>query len=101
MSPVSQVYPVTIVRTRYSGVYEGGAWAAFDCDAATLPLDAYRADDTSCAEWWDRAHAGRVMIDDWVARSSDCDARRLHVAVGSMPNEALAALEALVHGRGG
>jgi hypothetical protein len=26
------LYPVTIITTRYSGVYEGGTWAAFPLD---------------------------------------------------------------------
>lgn len=46
------LYPVTIIKTRYSGVYErGGRWAAFPINAEDVPLQA-SLDDVTCAEWW-------------------------------------------------
>lgn len=47
---LSIVYPVTIVKTRYGGTYEGGAWAAFWGER--IPEDAM-GDDVSCSYWWD------------------------------------------------
>lgn len=45
------MYPVTIIKTRYGGSYEGGQWAAFHLDAGQIPPDA-EGDDISCSTWW-------------------------------------------------
>jgi hypothetical protein len=66
------LYPVTILMTRYGGVYEGGAWAAFPLYPVKVPSEAF-ADDVTCATWWEEfAHA---------------------VGVGETPDAALADLE--------
>jgi len=66
-------YPVTIVRVRYSGVYEGGQWSAFNMYDGELPQDAFD-DDITCCEWW-----------------SDPENRKI-VGVGGTPDKALAHL---------
>lgn len=43
---------MTITETRYSGVYEGGKWAAFDLWHDEIPDEAF-GDDTECAAWWE------------------------------------------------
>lgn len=45
------LYPVTVVKTRYSGVYEGGRWAAFPVEAHDVPMQA-SDDDVTCMMWW-------------------------------------------------
>lgn len=45
------LYPVTIIATRYGGTYERGLWAAFPISAERVPQDAV-ADDVTCAAWW-------------------------------------------------
>ena len=45
------IYPITITMTRYQGVYEGGAWAAFHEYPEDLPEDAF-SDDITCMNWW-------------------------------------------------
>lgn len=45
------VYPLTIVQTRYSGIYEGGKWAAFPADPNDLPEGAFDG-DVDCSIWW-------------------------------------------------
>jgi hypothetical protein len=67
------LYPVTIFRTRYGGIYEGGEWAAFPLDLLQVP-DEPIADDLTCATWWKQF----------------ADA----VGVGDTPDAALADLEA-------
>ena len=67
------LYPVTIVQTRYGGVYEGGAWAAFPLRPHNLPDDAFGSDVT-CVTWWGERAAG--------------------VGVGATPDAALADLQA-------
>jgi hypothetical protein len=49
----AEMYPVTIIATRYGGQYErGGRWAAFPCTSEAVPLAA-TSNDIACATWWD------------------------------------------------
>ena len=45
----SELYPVTIIRTRYVGEYEGVTWAAFN--SHQIP-DAAQGSDVPCSIWW-------------------------------------------------
>lgn len=74
MRAVPGLYPVTIFRTRYQGVYEGGAWAALVCDPEDVPAEAI-ADDVTCGHWWGTHGSG--------------------LGVGASPQEALDALAAI------
>ena len=51
-------YPATIIATRYSGIYEGGEWAAFPLRPEQIPDDV-TADDVTCSTWWE--HYGRFV----------------------------------------
>jgi hypothetical protein len=92
-------YPTTIIRTRYSGVYEGGPWAALDCSFDDVP-DAADGSDIECARFWALAHSSRYEINDWVARlaarSAGQSTRILMVGVGPTPDGALSALRARI-----
>lgn len=46
-----KIYPCTIVKTRYTGVYEGGEWAAFFMDPHEMPPD-WDGSDIECIEFW-------------------------------------------------
>lgn len=49
------IYPVTIVKSRYQGTYEGGTWICFPVDPAVLGKGQWRdwqGSDIECAEWW-------------------------------------------------
>lgn len=50
-------YPVTIFRTRYGGVYEGGPWGAVACEPQDLP-DQALGNDSECAGWWSEHRHG-------------------------------------------
>ena len=66
------LYPVTLIRTRYGGIYEGGEWAAFPIHSDEIPVEV-EGDDVTCATWWSEfGHA---------------------VGVGASPDAALADLE--------
>lgn len=69
---MADLYPVTIFKARYSGVYEGGPWVAFKLDPDEIG-DAATADDISCAGFF-ADHAGTY-------------------GYGKTPGEALAMLE--------
>jgi len=59
--PEFELYPVVIRQTRYSGVYEGGRWAAFP-NMYRFPEDTAFGDDVSCANYWassEAMHVGR------------------------------------------
>jgi hypothetical protein len=45
-------WPVTIMRSRYGGIYEPGVWIAFDQAPADIP-DGWRGDDAACAACFD------------------------------------------------
>jgi hypothetical protein len=68
-------YPRVIIKCRYAGTYEGGAWAAFPCDAAEIPEDAHGG-DVPCRQWWKNP--------------------TIAAGVGSTPGEALANLESKI-----
>lgn len=67
-------YPLIILRTPYSGVYEGGLWAALVCEPQDLPKQAL-GNDLECAFWWREYRDG--------------------IGLGATPDEALAALLAI------
>jgi hypothetical protein len=43
---------VTIVRSRYGGIYEPGEWLAFACNPDELPHE-WNAGDAVCARFYD------------------------------------------------
>ena len=38
---MAELWPVTVILTRYGGTYEGGRWAAFNLDHEDIP-DPYK-----------------------------------------------------------
>ncbi len=46
-----EIYPLTIVADRYTGVYSGGAYLAFNLDADEVPEEIYY-DDCGCHYFW-------------------------------------------------
>lgn len=57
MDSEKKLWPVTIIKTRYSGTYEGSKWAAFNLDHEYIP-DAVTGDDISCSTWWSHFGGG-------------------------------------------
>lgn len=45
------IYPLTIISDRYSGVYSGGNYTAWNLYADEVPEGVY-ADDCECYEFW-------------------------------------------------
>jgi hypothetical protein len=89
-------YPMTIIATRYQGVYEGGRWAALDCSFNEVPAAAIGS-NIACAEFWPLAHSGDYELKDlraWIERpgADDPQPRTLNVGAGDSPDEALSAL---------
>ena len=44
-------YEVTIVHSRYGGIYEPGEWVAFACWPEQIPPD-WNADDVTCLDFF-------------------------------------------------
>ena len=55
------LYPCTITPTRYSGIYEGGRWAAMRLSPEHLPDSAFGG-DPEAYEWWVGAEAAWVGV---------------------------------------
>lgn len=53
------IYPLTITKDRYTGVYSGGEWTAWYCDADAVPSE-IAADDITCCSFWSMAHDAHV-----------------------------------------
>lgn len=48
-----KIYPLTIIRDRYNGVYSGGVYTAWNKYWSDIP-DSVAGDDISCCEFWSR-----------------------------------------------
>lgn len=75
----SGIYPLTIIKDRYAGVYSGGAYIAFNCYPECVPEDV-TGDDISCAEFWQKG----IL---------DCNCE---CVVGNTVNEAVAGLKSAI-----
>ena len=53
------IYPLTITKDRYTGVYSGGEWTAWYCDADMVPHE-IASDDVTCCDFWSMAHDAHV-----------------------------------------
>ena len=46
-----EIYPLTIIRDRYNGIYSGGCYLAFNLDYYEIPIE-ISGSDIPCLEWW-------------------------------------------------
>ncbi len=51
---MTDIYPLTIVKDRYTGTYSGGIFTAWNIEADEVPTDIY-GDDTECRNFWSDA----------------------------------------------
>lgn len=58
------LYPVTIIKDRYNGVYSGASYTAFyaDLDWLNSEYEGYCGDDKGCREWWINARREKYLI---------------------------------------
>lgn len=54
------IYPLTIVADRYGGVYSGGKYTAWYCDADEVPKDIFQS-DVLCDECWTKLYEQSPM----------------------------------------
>lgn len=48
---MTKVYPLTIIKDRYSGIYSGGVYTAWNKEADEIPIQIY-CDDITCCNFW-------------------------------------------------
>lgn len=72
------IYPVTVVRDRYSGTYSGALWLAFNMYPEHVAILDVNGDDISCNWFWSG------------------EANRYIIGKGSTPDEALADLSSQI-----
>lgn len=48
---LDHVYPLTVVRDRYAGIYSGAKYTAWNLECSEVPME-IRADDCTCAWFW-------------------------------------------------
>ena len=76
-----QIYPLTIVLDRYTGVYSGGYFTAWNCDFMEVPEE-IDSDDVTCYEIWDEIREGRFS-------RKNAFGKPIKVGVGNTPQEAI------------
>lgn len=70
---MDEIYPLTIVRDRYTGTYSGGRYTAWNLEFYELPYG-IQADDVTCMMFWDedrlagRGNTPQEAVDDLRAR---------------------------------
>lgn len=76
MDDMADLNPVTIVRSRYGGIYEPGEWLTFPLRADALPED-WDGSDVFCVKFWTtyRGLVGggdtpQAALDDLVRKSA-------------------------------
>jgi hypothetical protein len=84
--PKLDLYPVTIIRDRYSGCYSHGMYTAFNCHPEHVPEDAGEG-DPDCMMFWHKVRecGGDTGELNWMREN-------IYAGVGATPNEALADL---------
>lgn len=51
MTNNNNIYPLTIIRDRYSGSYSGGIYVAFNLEAPKVPAEVF-GDDCTAMRFW-------------------------------------------------
>jgi hypothetical protein len=65
---IKEIYPITIIKDRYSGFYSGGEFVAFNLELNEVPSEVL-SNNEDCFYFWDNCN--------------------ILVGVGETPNEAL------------
>ena len=51
MVNINEIYPLTIIRDSYNGVYSGGCYLAINLNYDEIPIE-ISGSDIPCLEWW-------------------------------------------------
>lgn len=60
MNTQERIYPLTVIRDRYNGVYSGGKITAWNQDFYKIP-EQIDGDDPSCMNFWDEFKQGEPV----------------------------------------
>lgn len=86
------IYPLTIVKDRYTGVYSGGEWTAWCCDADDVPPE-IASGDLPCCSFWSAAHDANVSQLGYLKYMTDGDFECPVFGVGGTIEAAVADLK--------
>ena len=74
-------YPVTIIRSRYGGVYEGAEWIAFNDSGDSKFIAEATGDDSTCSGFFCRIDNPKIEM------KNEFD-ERLFIGIGKTPQQA-------------
>ena len=57
-----ELYPLTIIKDRYNGVYSGGKWLAFCNDPDEINTDIWGSDTACDFFWWEYKNGNINMV---------------------------------------
>ena len=57
-----ELYPLTIIKDRYNGVYSGGKWLAFCNDPDEINTDIWDSDTPCDCFWWEYKNGNIDMV---------------------------------------
>ena len=80
---MDDIYPLTVIKDRYTGVYSGGVFTAWNEDYYNIPSD-ISDDDITCMAFWS---------DYLVSKKFNVDGNPLAVGIGSTADEAMKDLQ--------
>lgn len=79
------MYPLVILKDRYTGAYSNGKYTAWNCFHYNIPSEV-EGDDITCSIFWDEFKQGKIHIDNIFTP-------KLYCGFGETPNKALKNLE--------
>jgi hypothetical protein len=59
--PFCNIYPLTIIKDRYNGIYSGGGYLAFNIEHTEIPNDV-SSNDSVCSDFWDIEQRGLLTL---------------------------------------
>lgn len=78
---MKDIYPLTIIKDRYCGLYSEGNYTAWNMEYYTIPYEVDE-DDIRCGVFWDELKQGKKML-------KNCFKKPVFVGLGQTPQEAL------------
>lgn len=82
---IDDIYPLTIIKDKYTGVYSGGQYTAWNVALSEVPKQ-IQEDDVACRDFWSYGNPPRYYIDEYSKQS------RLVIGVGNTIEEAISDL---------
>ncbi len=76
-----KIYPLTIIRDRYTGTYSGGKFTAFNCEPEEIPEGIFGEDTIAAYTWSDIHKRNEVGIGDTIQQAVEDLYSKLHTDI--------------------